>query len=168
VEQKEVRPLGAEKIHILTDTERNLFGRQHVNQVSKYHRVETNIGVIYSEEYKRTQNRNSYSIMYIDEQQNKLFGSVNFFVKSDDNLFAVVNSFSLTENSLLNFSQLNANELKKYRSKNLCFQLKQLCQQQNEYLELVDVANIRFKCVLIDCQMHKKFISMPPNILEHN
>ena len=95
--------LGRMESHILTDQERNLYRNQH-QLVSKCQRIQTNIGVIYSEDYQRTRSRNSYSVAYKNVGSTYSFGSVKYFLKTDENLFAILRKFFTTENSLLDFS----------------------------------------------------------------
>ena len=160
-------PLGKKKPHILTDHERNLF-RNQPQLVSKCQRVQTNIGVIYCEEYKRTRSRNSYSVAYKNAGNTYSFGSVKYFIKTEENIFAVVRKFLTTENSLLDFNLVQERVLKKYKDSNLCLQYQQLSQRHRETIELVNVENITSKCVYIECQKGKKFVSVPSNVLEHS
>lgn len=164
---KEVRVLGAVKAHILTDKERELIGAGiDEDSIKKCHRVQNRVGILYCEDYHRTQNRNSFSIMYSDGQTRK-FGSVKYYLKTPNNLLALVNRFQMRQKTHLNFDVKNP-ELKRYRNVNLCPQYNQLSERQREQLELVPVKNITAKCVFIACQKNKKLVSVPPNMLEHS
>jgi hypothetical protein len=74
--------------------------------VYKYYRAETNLAVLHSEKYKRTNNRNYYSIMHLDDQQAKKCGTVKYFLQTAHNLFAVIDQFQLMPQSLFCFSDV--------------------------------------------------------------
>ena len=90
-----VRGLGARKNHVLTDAEQDLLavdGEQH-EQLYKYFRVQTvNNQVIYSKEYKRVKNKNSYTVIYVkdDNQQENKYGSVEYFLEISGNIYYTV------------------------------------------------------------------------------
>lgn len=166
-ENGRIKPLGARNLHKMTTKEKALFIDQS-QAVYKYYRAETNIGVIYSEQYRRTSNRNSYSVMYLDDQQTTKFGSVKYFLQTEPSLFAVIDQFQLMPKSLFSFSDVRNQFLLAYKDFNLCPQIVQLQEQQIENLTLVPVENIQFKCVFMACQRNRKLLSIPPNIMEHN
>ena len=165
---RDERVLGALKEHQLNDKERELVGAAvEETSVKKCFRVQNGVGVLFSEEYKRTKQRNSFSVMY-KEGDTKKFGTIKYYLKIDNNLFAIVNKFQMSQNTLLNLDAVRNPDLVKFKSRNLCPQYSQLSEQQREELELVPVQNITAKCVFMACQKNKKIVSCPPNMLEHS
>lgn len=121
--------------------EKTLFLDQ-TQTVYKYYRAETNLGVLNSEEYKRTNNGNSYSVMYLDDQQAKTFGTVKYFLQTAHSLFVVIDKYQLMPPSLFCFSDVRNPFLKAYRDFNLFPPIVQLHEQLIENLTLVPVENI--------------------------
>ncbi|XP_033726289.1 uncharacterized protein LOC117315956 [Pecten maximus] len=99
--------LGALRNYTLTRKERNLFG-EDPGHVLKAHRVASKIGTIDCEEYKRSHNKNSHIIHYYPEK----YGSVKYFLKTENGLVAVVNRFEVEQTILLAFSSIDDAALK--------------------------------------------------------
>ena len=168
-----VRGLGARKNHVLTDAEQDLLAvddEQH-EQLYKYFRVQTvNNQVIYSKEYKRVKNKNSYTVIYVkdDNQQENKYGSVEYFLEISGNMYAVIKIFHTTEKSLHDFRSVKEGRLARYNNFNLCPHIVQVEEVQENHRELVPVENIKQKCVHMVFGRRFQYLSYPPNLLEHD
>lgn len=129
-------------------------------------RISKGDGVFYSKDYQLAKTKNSYTVLYLDQNNVKKYGLVLSYVDVTDALYAVVlecrtDVFSLDENMK---GAVQDENLLPYIGK-LCPHIVKLSSYGEKIL--VPVRNVLKKCVFMEIKEDLIFISRSPNYVEH-
>jgi hypothetical protein len=131
--------------------------------VCKFYRLNRDSTTFYSQEYKRVKTRNSYTV----QMDSGCSGIIKYFVAAGNVLLAVVETLEEVPGPYILFdAEVCANDiLRKYETLLLCRHIKKV-RALNE-LKLFNVCSLSRKCVYMNFG-NGTYISIPPNLLEHN
>lgn len=109
--------------------------------------------------------RNNSTVLF-QHQQRMCVGDISVFIKCEENVFAVIQKYESIA-ALVPFEDALTNPiLLKYRTRknDLCHHIKEIVEGVACMIPAQDILK---KCILMKIES-SKFISIPPNLLEHS
>ena len=129
----------------------------------KFFRLKKNSEVFYSRQYQRAKRRNSYTVLL----DNADIAIVQYYLSIDGHLSAMVEKLNTVDTSVPICDDLQQhNVLRKYQTMQVCHHIKEVL--SHEHFKIIPVSCIKKKCVYMKLNNGKTFVSIPPNLLEHN
>ena len=129
----------------------------------KFLRIKKNSETFYSRQYQRAKTRNSYTVLL----DNADIVIIQYYLSIDGHLSAMVEKLDTVDASVPTCEDLQQhNVLRKYQTMQLCHHIKKVISHKD--LKVIPVSSITKKCIYMNLNNGKTFVSIPPNLLEHN
>lgn len=129
----------------------------------KFLRLKKSCELFYSSQYKRAKTRNAYTVL-LDSADVVI---VLYYLSIGDQLLAMVKKLDTVYTSIpICDDVLQNNVLRKYLNITLCHHIREVKSQMG--LQIISVSCITKKCVYMKLNNDKTYVSIPPNLLEHD
>ena len=129
----------------------------------KFLRLKKDGELIYSRHYQRAKTRNAYTVLLNAGD----VVIVLYFLLLGDQLLAMVEKLDTVNASFPICDDVLQNHvLRKYQNMKLCHHIREVTSHKE--LKIIPVSCITKKCVYMKLNNDKTYVSIPPNLLEHD
>ena len=139
--------------------------------IGTYYRVQKEGQTFFSALYTRVQRRNSYTVAYAPQTMQK-FGCIELFLQYNNSLLALIRPLEVLNqfHNLLSVPQDTKEEIKAPLQNNVramgdTFTMTMSCTRTSD-LEVVELCQVKRKCVFVECGDGNMYISAIPNFIE--